>query len=283
MNIGMVAELWRYPVKSFGGEQLDHGDIHNQGLVADRCWALQDKTSGDIVNGKHCPKILQLSARYSSGAHTGVVYGDQIASADIIFADSRVISSRDDNIHRAISEFIGREVVLAALQPPEDLEHYRLSEGAGAERASRPNLSENSSEIKHLLEQFSCPPGTYVDAYPLHMLTRTALSELQRESRGDADARRFRPNLIVESEGDTGAFPEFDWVGRGLQIGEALLKVDSRTLRCAMPARSLPQFDLPDAPEVNSTLIKLSDRFLGVNLLVVKPGKVCVGDPVLLV
>lgn len=282
MNIGTVAELWRYPVKSFGGEKLDSGEIHSQGLVADRCWALQD-ANGDVVNGKHCPKILQLNACYSSGAHNGVAYGEQIASADIVFPDGRILSSRDDSIHSAISEFIERDVKLATLQPPEDLEHYRLSEEAEAQRASTPNLSETSAEIKRLLEQFSCPPGTYVDAYPLHMLTRTALSELQRESQGDADARRFRPNLIVESENDAGAFPEFDWVGRGLQIGGALLKVDSRTLRCAMPARAMPQFDLPAAPEVNSTLIKLSDRFLGVNLVVVKTGKVSVGDPVLLV
>lgn len=283
MKIGIVTELWRYPVKSFGGEKLYSGKIHSQGVAADRCWVLQDANTGDIVNGKRCPKILELSAFYSTGAHTGLAYGDQIASADIVFPDGRVLSSRDENIHRVISEFIDRDVRLTSLQPPEDLDHYRLSEAAGAERASTPNLSENSAEIKQMLEQYSCPPGSYVDAYPLHMLTRTALTELQRESNSDADARRFRPNLIVETETDSPAFPEFDWVGRGLQIGEALLKVDSRTLRCAMPARALPQFDLPAAPEVNSTLIKLSDRFLGVNLLVVQAGKVSVGDSVVLV
>jgi len=283
MDIGVVAELWRYPVKSFGGENLQTAEIHSDGLTADRAWALQDSNTGDIVNGKRCPKILELSASYNGNAHSGLAYGDKVATAGIQFPDGRVLSSRDVNIHELISDFVNRSVALVSLQPPEDVEHYRLSEAAGAERASSPNLSETSEDILTLLEQFSCPPGTYVDAYPLHMITRTALTELQRESNGDADARRFRPNIIVETEEESSGFPEFEWVGRGLQIGDALLRVDSRTLRCSMPARSLPQFGLPSAPEVNSTLVRLSDRFLGVNLVVVKPGKVILGDRVSLV
>tara|TARA_B110000444_G_C18827196_1_gene591010 strand:+ start:1108 stop:1956 length:849 start_codon:yes stop_codon:yes gene_type:complete len=282
MNIGVLSELWRYPVKSFGGEKLVCGEIHNQGLVADRCWALQD-LNGDIVNGKNCPKILQLSAYYSASVHEGVAYGDQIASTDVVFPNGIILNSRDDRIHRTISEFIEKDVRLLALQPPEDLEHYRLSDVACAERDALPNLSETSADIKQLLKHFSCPPGSYVDAYPIHMLTRNALRELKHESQGDADARRFRPNIIIESEYDAEAFPEFDWIGRGLQIGGALFKVDSRTLRCAMPARAIPQFGLPPAPEVNGTLHRLTDRFLGVNLLVVKSGRVSLGDPILLI
>ena len=41
---------------------------------------------------------------------------------------------------------------------------------------------------------------------------------------------RFRPNLIVG--GELPAWEEFSWVGREVRLGEATLRVISRTVRC---------------------------------------------------
>jgi uncharacterized protein YcbX len=39
MQVGTVAELWRYPVKSMAGERLDAADISWYGVAGDRRWA----------------------------------------------------------------------------------------------------------------------------------------------------------------------------------------------------------------------------------------------------
>jgi uncharacterized protein YcbX len=41
-----VVELWRYPVKSMQGEQLDVADVGTAGIVGDRQWALVDSSTG---------------------------------------------------------------------------------------------------------------------------------------------------------------------------------------------------------------------------------------------
>ncbi|MBV9515816.1 MAG: MOSC N-terminal beta barrel domain-containing protein, partial [Mycobacteriaceae bacterium] len=42
MTMGEVAQLWRYPVKSLGGEQVEYVDIGARGLRGDRLWAVRD-------------------------------------------------------------------------------------------------------------------------------------------------------------------------------------------------------------------------------------------------
>lgn len=42
MTIGEVAQLWRYPVKSLGGERLDDVEIGPRGVLGDRLWAVRD-------------------------------------------------------------------------------------------------------------------------------------------------------------------------------------------------------------------------------------------------
>lgn len=65
--VGLVRELWRYPVKSFGGERLAALDVDQRGVVGDRLWALVDQ-EGKIASGKDTrrfrkvPGLLQHSA-----------------------------------------------------------------------------------------------------------------------------------------------------------------------------------------------------------------------------
>jgi uncharacterized protein YcbX len=44
--IGRVIEVWRYPVKSMGGEQLGQCMLGAHGVAGDRGWALRDELAG---------------------------------------------------------------------------------------------------------------------------------------------------------------------------------------------------------------------------------------------
>src|SRR5262245_66580250 len=62
--VGTVQELWRYPVKSMGGERLERTTLGAAGLLGDRGWAVRDEAAGEIRGGKKLPGLMLCSARY---------------------------------------------------------------------------------------------------------------------------------------------------------------------------------------------------------------------------
>ena len=58
-----VAELWRYPVKSLQGEQLDSVSVNRDGLEGDRRFAIYDVVTGFGLTGRRVPELLFASAR----------------------------------------------------------------------------------------------------------------------------------------------------------------------------------------------------------------------------
>jgi hypothetical protein len=51
--VGTVRALWRYPVKSMLGEELDEVDLSEGGVVGDRAYALRDRETGKVASAKH--------------------------------------------------------------------------------------------------------------------------------------------------------------------------------------------------------------------------------------
>src|SRR5919108_2313349 len=54
--VGRVEALWRFPVKSMLGEELDAADLGEGGVVGDRAYALVDRETGKVASAKH-PKL----------------------------------------------------------------------------------------------------------------------------------------------------------------------------------------------------------------------------------
>ena len=66
--VGSVAELWRFPVKSMKGEQLQEVTVTEQGVLGDRVYALIDAETGKVVSAKSVklfPDILACRAALS--------------------------------------------------------------------------------------------------------------------------------------------------------------------------------------------------------------------------
>jgi uncharacterized protein YcbX len=51
-----VAGLWRYPVKSMIGEELNTSFITKNGVLGDRAFALLDYETGHVVSAKNPKK-----------------------------------------------------------------------------------------------------------------------------------------------------------------------------------------------------------------------------------
>src|SRR3954462_11151605 len=49
---GRVVAIWRYPVKSMLGEELEATEVTGRGLLGDRAYALVDAETGKVVSAK---------------------------------------------------------------------------------------------------------------------------------------------------------------------------------------------------------------------------------------
>jgi uncharacterized protein YcbX len=254
-----VAQIWRYPVKSMMGGTVDAARLDDDGIVGDRTWAVRDQVRGGIRGAKVLGGLMRLSARYADGSSgsgpgsgsAGSGSGDpDIAGrpVEITLPDGRVVSTDDPSASAAVSEAIGHEVTLEALRPADDLDHYRRGEPyhddimdelrswfGRDEDEPLPDLSGFPPEIV----EYESPPGTYHDAYPLMLMTTSAMRSLREALPGSAiDVRRFRPSLVVDT-GDATGHPELDWIGRRLRVGEAELAVVAACPRCVMVTREI--------------------------------------------
>ena len=53
VQVGSVAALWRYPVKSMMGEELNACDVTDRGLLGDRQFAVVDRATGKVGGAKN--------------------------------------------------------------------------------------------------------------------------------------------------------------------------------------------------------------------------------------
>jgi MOSC domain-containing protein len=291
MNVGRISELWRYPVKSMAGESIDSATFDTFGMIGDRAWSTINSETGDVGWGKSYPGLLNLKARYSEQAPTSRVYCEDVPPVAIEFPDGGVVGS-DSNADAALSEYIGAPLRLNPLEPPENLEHYRWQTPVDYEAILKilgigpdeppPDMGAYDGSIIEMLAQYYAPPGTYHDMFPVHALTTSSIEHMQSQSGEAFDLKRFRPNFLIETAPGIEGLVEFEWIGKTLKIGECLLKVEAKTIRCSMPPRGQAPYGLEQNAKIAKSLFTETGRFFGAYLAVAQAGAINVGDEVVL-
>lgn len=293
-RVGTVAQLWRHPAKSMMGEVLPTADLTTDGIVGDRAWAVRDEVRGGLQGAKKLGGLMKLSARF------GREPTPEEPSQPLIITlpDGATVSSTAPDVNARLSEALDHQVTLWPLLPADQLEHYRRTPPDAddwevelraifgrTEDEPLPDLSGFPSEIF----TNETPPGTYMDAYPLLVMTTKSLETLQRLApESQVDVRRFRPNIVVDvaaEQADDGGsassdFPEQDWVGQQLTIGDVVLDIVGPCPRCVMITREFD--DLPQDRSLMRTVVKDADQNLGVYARVVSTGRIAAGESVLL-
>lgn len=284
MQVGEVSELWRYPVKSMRGDRVSSTEVTEQwGFPGDRGWAVRDEQASEIRGAKRINALLQFHARYLDEPAT-----DATPPVEITCPDGTVIRSDDDEVHDVLSAATGRAVTLWPRRSPDDHAHYRRGRVTDAELRVQldlapeepfPDFSTLPEDVLVELFDYVTPRGTYFDAMPLSLATSTAMDSLRAMIPAAAiDTRRFRKNIIVATDPDAEGFPEFDWLGRRLSIGEVVCEVTSSIPRCVMVG--LPQAELPRDGSVLKTLSARTGMDFGVYLRVIEPGRITEGAAV---
>ncbi|MCX7305722.1 MAG: MOSC domain-containing protein [Hyphomicrobiales bacterium] len=114
---------------------------------------------------------------------------------------------------------------------------------------------------------------------PVHLLTTASLAELKAlHPEGNPDPRRFRPNILVEMPQVAGHFPETEWLGRKLAIGDVELAVTDPCRRCGFTIIAQEGFE--NDPDILRTLVRKNAHNLGVYCEVTRPGEIRSGATV---
>jgi len=308
MFIGTIQEIRRYPIKSMAGEQLEDCAVELLGLPGDRGWALRDENSGEITNGKRIPLLMECAARYVEPPTEGT--GTKVK---IIFPDGAQIDSGNPEINSRLSQVLGKELTFWPLQPASNKAHYRRKTAAArtlgrlsrfkAFREALPGIISLTNQEAGVREYFSreadepipnmavlppevleftSPPGTYFDSFPIHVLTTASLAAMSRFNPTAVwDVRRFRPNFLIETHKEVEGLIEAGWNGRILRAGSVELKCEIPTARCGMTSHG--HSGLPKDPSVLRSIVKDANQNLGVYASVVQSGEISIGDPVELV
>jgi uncharacterized protein YcbX len=272
-----VSTLWRYPVKSMMGEELNGANITLSGVLGDRSYALIDTQTNNVVsakNPKKWPNFFSFRAAY-----TAPLEFNTLQPVWITLPDGKVLHSDQADLNQQLSDFLGSSVKLAT-QAPEaaKLEQYW------------PEYEGESNEISNEAVAGDAPQGSFFDYAALHLITTSSIEALQKlYPEGRFEVRRFRPNITIDTSGLTG-FVENDWVGKTIKIGDTLrLQVSDPCPRCVMP--TLAQGDLPadsgilKAVAKNRPFVPFADKELpsvGIYAKVIEAGWVKRGDTIVI-
>jgi uncharacterized protein YcbX len=121
------------------------------------------------------------------------------------------------------------------------------------------------------------PKGRFVDAYPVLVMSTAGLrAGAASYAAGTWDVRRFRPNILIELEGE--GWLEDAWAEHGLRAGTAQLAPRQRCIRCTMVNRAQPGLDRD--LNIYKTLNRTHGGEAGMWTEVARPGSVSVGDVV---
>ena len=238
--LGAVTELWRYPASSLAGERQDAISVGVETIGGDRLFGLVDVSDNEIARPDRdvkWHKVPRIRTRLANDRNL-----------EIAVPDGDWLSAPGVECDRAVSAYLG----FAASIRPFGRENAPPAY-AGPVTAAR-----------------------YSKA-PIHLLTTASLARLKAlHPDGAADPRRFRPNIVVDMAAVDGSFPETEWIGRKLAIGELLVTISEPCRRCGFTIIAQDGFD--DDPAILRNLVRHNAHNLGVYCTVDRPAGIKVGD-----
>ena len=280
-EVGSLTGIFRYPVKSMLGENLDSSRLELDGIPGDRCWGVRDEARGDFFVGKRSAALMGCSAWYPDGADTTGLE----AVPRIRVPDGQTFSADSNSAARLLSQVVERDVTIWPVVPearqatPKDDVNLMDEMQEMMARTGDEPIPDFSDPAPELLEVYA-RGGPFFDAFPLLLMSQRSIDSLAEAAPESAmDVRRFRPNLLVETD-EPGPFPERDWIGKRLRIGQTVLSIHSECIRCVMTTHGFA--DLPKDPRVMRTLVRKAGGNLGVYALVEEFGEIRRDDSVTL-
>lgn len=230
----------------------DLADLSLGGPVGDRVFCLVDPSRRRVVRTVENPSLLRACARWKAGVLSVDLDGDTFEGVPALtgqrlnvdyWGRSAAVQCCGGPWADVYSQYLGYDVMLAR----------------------------------------SVTAGQVVYGASVTMVTTASMRLLSQRLGSDIDSARFRSTFLVDT-GDSTAQVEDCWVGRTLRVGAATVRVRGVVPRCAVLDLD-PVAGRDDAPvmrELSRYRQSQGEVSFGVDAVVIVPGKVRTGDPVVL-
>ena len=277
-KVGTIKAIWRYPVKGMAGETVEQCEIGPAGLKGDRVWALRDVERQEIQSCKFRPELLMCTARTrGDGSHV-----------DIAFPGGTSLGSDDPTVHRQLSDLVGHESTLESLRPLDELDFYRrykpdatswLDELKATFTREPGEPYPDFSSMPQQAQDFVTVPGTFFLVTPFHIITTATMRHMQGlHPEADWDLRRFRPNIVIDTNAGDEGLVEQDWIGKTVTVGDVRVDCTATAPRCGAVTRK--QEGLSFDASMLRTIVREADQNLGIYGSIPGEGILRVGDAV---
>jgi uncharacterized protein len=255
--IGTIQSLWRYPVKSMRGEELQEMFVGYAGVYGDRLFAFESSAGPEgfpFFTGREKSELVLYRPRFR--------YPDKAACPANWTAAQKLSPSLTPVVANTDDLMIDVETPDGKIFPindPKLIEHLRAN---GREHQLRLLRSEKAM----------------VDCRPLSLISSQTVTKIAHESGVTVDHRCFRANVYLDLE-STDGFAEDDLVGKSLRIGESLVvQILQRDGRCAMI--TIHPDSAARTPAILKAVAQSHDGMAGVYAAILAEGIIRKGDRV---
>jgi uncharacterized protein YcbX len=254
--VGKVDSLWRYPVKSMRGEELDEAFASYSGIYGDRVFAFRSS-----ANHKGFPYFTARDQRRL------LQYRPRFRHQDKAARPINLTDAESKNANPLLADLA--ELVVDVETP--DGETVAIDEPALID------MLRADIDSKHTLTLMQSQRAM-TDCRPVSIFSLQSARQLAEETGVRVDKRRFRANIYVDLKSAEG-FAENELVGRSVRIGpKAVIAILERDSRCVII--TLDPDTGEQAPAILKKVAQAHDGMAGVYGAVLVEGMLHKGDPV---
>ena len=257
-TIGIVESLWRYPVKSMCGEQLDELFASYAGVYGDRLFAFESSVGRKgfpFFTGREQRQMIRYRPHFRNP--NKAAHPVDLADAESLPPGVNPLSAHPTELMIDV-ETPDRKTI--AIDDPALIDHLRT------------NIDENHQLTLRRSDK------AITDCRPLSIFAVQTAEKLGEETGVPVDKRRFRANVYVDLTSSEG-FGEDKFVGRSLRIGSKVtIAVLQRDARCMMI--TLDPDTAEKTPAILKAVAKAHEGMAGVYGAVLVEGMLHKGDPV---
>jgi uncharacterized protein len=257
-RIGTVESLWRYPVKSMRGEEMNELFAGYAGVYGDRLFAFISSANAKgfpFFTGRDQRQMIRYRARFRN---------PEKAARPVNASEAEKLSPTLNPISADASELMidveTPDGKIFAIDDPALIDHLRTNIDGGHEL----RLLRSDKAI--------------TDCSPLSILSAQTAQKLGAETGVTVDKRRFRANVFVDLPNSDG-FGEDKFVGKALRIGDkVVVQVLQRDARCMMI--TLDPDTAEKSPAILKAVAKAHEGMAGVYAAVLTEGLIRKGDAI---
>jgi uncharacterized protein YcbX len=254
--IGKVDSLWRYPVKSMRGEEMEEMFAGYSGVYGDRLFAFVSEGSPKgfpYFTGRDQRQMIRYRARFHEPAKAAAPSNLKEAEENGAWPLPATSGQLALNVETPEGEVL-------AIDNPALIDSLRAGTG-------------QSHGITLLRSD-----RAMTDCAPLSMFSLQTVRQLEQEAGIPIDKRQFRANVYLDLP-EIAAFTEDEFVGRSLRLGsKVVVTITKRDGRCTMI--TLNPDTAEKSPEVLKAVAQKHEGKAGLYAAVLTEGMVRKGDPV---